>query len=573
MKPILLSILLLSVLFASSQNVGIGTFTPISKLHILGPDAATTNSFVTVESPGNNALAGIRLLSGGQNADFSLYGSGLSGTVFGVPIAGVARIINQGPVLIGASGSSKLYLGTNNNVRMTFDENGLGGINSSPFPNTQLNFTTVLRDGIYVSNNTAAPGIAFGVNSEIVSTVGSAIGGTASVNGESVSSFESGGYGVLATAGNTGIGGGFFTLAGTAIRAKSATGLALSTTGNLRFTNIGEGANKVLTGDASGNATWQNLPASAGAWTVSGTDIYNSNSGNVGIGLTTPQFGLHLNKTLFVNSNVGGIALGYDGGNHWAFQTNNGGADILLQNGSSNVLTGGTTRLYIRQDGNTGIGVDANNFSRLHVRRFDNANYAPLSFLGAIYSENGSTNNGSGVYGTTGAPRTGSAGFAGVTGTNVSTGTDMFGVVGLSSGSSAAGVPSAGVGGYGSYGVLGYSGDVNGAGVMAQSAASGGNALELNNGYIKVSGTNKAVFVHTATAANTTNHTTALTYTNQAATDMLIVTQNWNPGGVGGTYNANPVGVYWNGSGWLIFNENFVNMPLGSAYNVMVVKN
>lgn len=36
---------------------------------------------------------------------------------------------------------------------------------------------------------------------------------------------------------------------------------ALLTTGKLTFTNIGEGATKVLTSDAEGNATWQSLPA------------------------------------------------------------------------------------------------------------------------------------------------------------------------------------------------------------------------------------------------------------------------------------------------------------------------
>jgi hypothetical protein len=50
----------------------------------------------------------------------------------------------------------------------------------------------------------------------------------------------------------------------------------------------GAAAGRVLTSDASGNASWQPLPPSATVWAVSGTNIYNTNTGNVGIGTTAP---------------------------------------------------------------------------------------------------------------------------------------------------------------------------------------------------------------------------------------------------------------------------------------------
>ncbi len=50
--------------------------------------------------------------------------------------------------------------------------------------------------------------------------------------------------------------------------------------------------NKVLTSDAVGNATWQNLPASL--WQANGNNINSANTGNVGIGTATPLASLHV---------------------------------------------------------------------------------------------------------------------------------------------------------------------------------------------------------------------------------------------------------------------------------------
>ena len=54
-----------------------------------------------------------------------------------------------------------------------------------------------------------------------------------------------------------------------------------------------EQAGRVLTSDASGNASWQD-GGDDGDWITSGTDIYNANTGNVGVGTTTPIEKLHV---------------------------------------------------------------------------------------------------------------------------------------------------------------------------------------------------------------------------------------------------------------------------------------
>lgn len=102
--------------------------------------------------------------------------------------------------------------------------------------------------------------------------------------------------------------------------------------------------------------------------------------------------------------------------------------------------------------------------------------------------------------------------------------------------------------------------------------AAGHTALELNNGFIKVSGTNKTAFTVTGSAGNTSGHILTLSYANQSASDIVMVTHNYNPGGVGGTYHNIPVGVYWNGTNWTIYSEDASTPMLGKAFNVLVIK-
>lgn len=61
------------------------------------------------------------------------------------------------------------------------------------------------------------------------------------------------------------------------------------------------------------------------------------------------------------------------------------------------------------------------------------------------------------------------------------------------------------------------------------------------------------VFIHTAASGTITRH---ITVVNNAATNnrpnaKLIVTQNW---GTTGPYNKNPIGVYYEGGEWKIYN-------------------
>ena len=52
---------------------------------------------------------------------------------------------------------------------------------------------------------------------------------------------------------------------------------------------------------------------------------------------------------------------------------------------------------------------------------------------------------------------------------------------------------------------------------------------------------------------------------------IVMVTQNWNPPGLAGVYNNAPIGVQYQSGLWLIFNEDFSNMPIGASFNVLVL--
>src|SRR5947208_271251 len=104
MKLTLFTFFLLTTLFAHAQNVGIGTTTPSTKLHVLGPDAGSSNTTVTVDNASTTASSAINLSTAGATADFTRFGGSSGGSSFGVASANLARLYNSGPILVGASG-------------------------------------------------------------------------------------------------------------------------------------------------------------------------------------------------------------------------------------------------------------------------------------------------------------------------------------------------------------------------------------------------------------------------------------------------------------------------------------
>lgn len=83
-------------------------------------------------------------------------------------------------------------------------------------------------------------------------------------------------------------------------------------------------------------------------------------------------------------------------------------------------------------------------------------------------------------------------------------------------------------------------------------------------------------FIHVTRSGNRFGQST---YINNRATNgkpraLLFVTPNWNPGNTAsGIYDNHPIGVWYNRTlhRWAIFNQDLATMPIGAAFNVLVL--
>lgn len=258
----------------------------------------------------------------------------------------------------------------------------------------------------------------------------------------------------------------------------SAPTAQLEVAGQVKITGGSPGAGKVLTSNADGLATWA-PPASSSKWISNGNNIYNGNSGRVGIGISSPAANLHVND-------------GVDG-------------SLLI----TNDFTG-----YTLLDG-------------LRIRMNSLTGSIQNSESGDLFFQ--TNQGGAGEYGTP------------------SIWIKATGAIGIGTSTPGAKL------------------EISGIGPLQP-------ALNINNGFMKVSGANKTAFTVTGTAANSATYYLYPGYANQSASDILIVTHNYNPPGVGGTYHNVPVGVYWDGLQWTIYSEDTVTPMLGKSFNVLVVK-
>lgn len=78
----------------------------------------------------------------------------------------------------------------------------------------------------------------------------------------------------------------------------------LDVAGKLRLVDGSQGVGKVLTSDSNGVATW--LTPASNPWISSGNNLYNINTGNIGIGTATPKAKLDVNG----DANIFGVKVG-----------------------------------------------------------------------------------------------------------------------------------------------------------------------------------------------------------------------------------------------------------------------
>ncbi|MBL7749208.1 MAG: hypothetical protein JNM19_17350, partial [Chitinophagaceae bacterium] len=232
--------------------------------------------------------------------------------------------------------------------------------------------------------------------------------------------------------------------------------------------------------------------------------------GNVGIGTTAPNHKLDIAQT----------------GN------NTTGINVTVANGYEN-----TFGILVRNFNQTGLSFQPA-IGLYAITGNGSVSFSPTSNYGVI-GESKNSSNGIGVVGVSNSPSPGVF-EAGILGLNFSTAASAYGIIGFSSGSSGAGT--VGSTANATAGLLGYAYNTSTGPAIKSTSIAGSSqiGLELENGFIKVSGANRTVFQHQATAGNTSANETVIPNTTFAnnATDLLIITPFWD-----GVYLNAPIGV------------------------------
>jgi hypothetical protein len=126
-------------------------------------------------------------------------------------------------------------------------------------------------------------------------------------------------------------------------------------------------------------------------------------------------------------------------------------------------------------------------------------------------------------------------------------------------------------------GVSGSTSDTNGTGVQALSAAVNSPALTINSGTFRVAGagleTSTTAFIHTADTNNDYITTISNPVCDGDPNAILIVTHNYNsPVGAPYSYETHPYSVWYDGSNWTIYNDDFASIA-NMTFNILVIKN
>jgi hypothetical protein len=492
---------------------------------------ASNNAF-NITSTSGNAIVGISSAAsggwyGGQFTSSSTSGSGVygaataaSGTTYG------GQFVSLSTTGVGIYGEATASTGVNHGgVFKSASTEGYGvkGEATAVTGNTRGGlFNSYSANGVGVyAQNLSLTGSAIGMIGETYSTegigvAGSAISTSGNTRGVFGTNYSSDGVGVagyaFATTGlNYGVSGGSASIQGVGVLGSgtSVTGantgiagqsnspdgvggsfynnssnnaLALKTgQGQVQFDALSGSGNRMVVANPSGKLSTQSIPGSQ--WTTNGNNIYNANSGRVGIGISNPAANLQVNDAtegstegnILITNQLSGTSLSDGLRLRMNFLVasiqNNENGDMFFQTNQGATGEYGSPAIWIKPSGAIGIGTSTPG--------------AKLEILG--------------------------------------------------SGSNQA-------------------------------------ALNINDGFLKVSGTNKTAFTVTGTVANSATYFLYPGYANQSVSDILIVTHNYNPLGGGGTYHTATVGVYWDGTQWSIYSEDQATPMLGKSFNVLVIK-
>jgi hypothetical protein len=295
-----------SGLVYSGSNVGIGISSPTEKLHIVS--SAAGNQFGRITATDSNASAAwVAQNDSGDNVVYRVFSSGVSGTQMGAALGRSASLLanlgGSGVFLLGTFSNTNFVLGTNNTENMRITTAGNVGIGTSS-PSTILHLSSTSPELSFTAtslNRTSTVGMGDGANFYIKNT---------SAGNMYISDYNSVYIAYGASSQNVGIG-------TTSPSAKLQVKGAGATTG-ITFQTTDSSDNQtfyVLDGGRAGIKYYPFMIAHSSSVTPTGdpylqvatSTLYVSQSGNVGIGTSSPSQKLHVSAGNFL---ISGTAIG-----------------------------------------------------------------------------------------------------------------------------------------------------------------------------------------------------------------------------------------------------------------------
>jgi hypothetical protein len=282
-----------SQIYDNGTNIGIGTTSPAStaKVHV-NVSSASVQELMRMQNQSATGAGRFTMYSDGaaNYATFTKYGSSYAGSYAGLPSLyplgnllafgnnGVTAGDGLGRFLISSGGNIGISLFKNGTSKLKFhadflSENvGIGG-SATPAGRVHFNNTDGSNIDLRLTNNTtghsAFDGLVIqqtGLDAQIFNIE------SGKLQIGTKSSIEM----TIDTMGNFGFG-------------TTTPQTKLDVNGQIKISGGSPGVGKVLTSNAVGLATWQTPPSGGGSnWVVNGTNLSNGNTGNVGIGTTTP---------------------------------------------------------------------------------------------------------------------------------------------------------------------------------------------------------------------------------------------------------------------------------------------